>query len=383
MVVHSGTVSVAAHIQVLSKYWTNYILSISTIGASMNPILTLFYNPDERRLRAGWRFIAHLLLLAAGYILSSALLQFVTAGLMEAGISFAPVFFFLGSALVFVLLYRLIARWVDRRPFSDYGFHLDRKWWLDLAFGMALGGVLMGLIFLVERLLGWVEVTGYRSTGGSSAPFLVGMAVALAQFILVSVQEELVSRGYMMRNFAEGMNLRWLGPRAGLLISYAFTSSIFGLLHFANPNASLVSTFYLMVAGLFLGLGFLLTGELAIPLGLHLTWNFFQGNVFGFPVSGGQAGFTLVEIVQRGPEVWTGGAFGPEAGLIGLLAILLGSALIVAWTRINRGSAVPAWNLAVYRPVMPPQNAALKAEARDEPSAQPGPVDPEAGQSPD
>lgn len=349
----------------------------------MNPILNIFFNPEERRLRTGWRFIAHLLVLAAGYFLSDALLQMVTAGLREAGIAFAPVIYFLGTALAFLLFYRLIARWIDRRSFSDYGFHLDRKWWMDLGFGMALGGLLMGLIFLVERLLGWVEVTGYISTGGSSRLFLVGMAVALAQFTMVSVQEELVSRGYMMRNFAEGMNLRWLGPRAGLLISYAFTSSIFGLMHFANPNASLVSTFYLMVAGLFLGLGFLLTGELAIPLGLHLTWNFFQGNVFGFPVSGVQSGFTVIEIVQRGPDAWTGGVFGPEAGLIGLAAILLGSGLMVIWTRVTRGSAAPVWSLAIYKPVAPQRGATLSAGTTGERSAPLQPADPEAGRSPD
>ena len=101
----------------------------------------------------------------------------------------------------------------------------------------------------------------------------------------------------------------------------------------------------LMVAGLFLGLGLVLTGRLGLPIGLHISWNFFQGNVFGFPVSGNDyAAATFLAIRQGGPDLWTGGAFGPEAGLIGIGAILLGCGLTVLWVRFSYG------RVALYRP---------------------------------
>ena len=92
------------------------------------------------------------------------------------------------------------------------------------------------------------------------------------------------------------------------------------------------------LAGLFLGLAYVLTGELAIPIGLHITWNLFQGPVYGFPVSGTTArGAQVLVIEQGGPEAWTGGTFGVEGGLLCLLLTLLGSALIVGWVRWREG----------------------------------------------
>ena len=79
-----------------------------------------------------------------------------------------------------------------------------------------------------------------------------------------------------------------------------------------------------------------MTGSIAIPIGIHVSWNFFQGHVFGFPVSGGKDFFTtVVAIEQGGPELWTDGAFGPEAGLIGLFGFVLGALLVTVWIRVR------------------------------------------------
>jgi uncharacterized protein len=91
------------------------------------------------------------------------------------------------------------------------------------------------------------------------------------------------------------------------------------------------------------------TGELALSIGLHIAWNFFQGYVFGFAVSGARPGGSLIGIQQGGPVPWTGGPWGPEGGLLGLLVLLAGSLLILGWVRLTRGAARPADRLAVYR----------------------------------
>ena len=155
------------------------------------------------------------------------------------------------------------------------------------------------------------------------------------------MHEEFFSRGYQLKNLAEGFNGLWgLGPRGAVLVATFVSAIIFGLLHAGNPNATWVSTFNIFLAGLFLALGYVLTGELALPIGLHMGWNFFQGNVFGFPVSGtGANATTFIAIHQGGNPLVTGGAFGPEAGLIGIAAMLLGSLLIIGWVRMQYGAA--------------------------------------------
>jgi membrane protease YdiL (CAAX protease family) len=247
------------------------------------------------------------------------------------------------------LLLRPVSVWLagffpDRRRFSDFGVHVNPDWWLDLGFGLALGAVLMGLIFTVEVAAGWITVTGtlqgqlpalLPGIPMPSVPLGVGMLASLLVFVAVGIGEEFLSRGYHLKNMAEG--LAFLNPKGAIIIATVISSAIFGLMHAGNPNANVISTFNLFLAGVFLALGYILTGELAIPIGLHITWNFFQGNVFGFPVSGMNAGATLIAIEQGGNDLVTGGAFGPEAGLIGIAAMILGSVMTILWVRVRYG----------------------------------------------
>jgi membrane protease YdiL (CAAX protease family) len=227
---------------------------------------------------------------------------------------------------------------LDKRQFSEFGLQLDQDWGADFCFGIGLGAVLMLLIFLVELSLGWVEVDGFFSITGSELPFYIAILVPFLLFVLVGFYEELLSRGYHLTNLAEGLASSLKSPSLAIFLAAVLSSIIFSILHLMNPNSSSMSAINIFGAGLFLGSGYLLTGRLGLPIGLHISWNFFQGNVFGFPVSG-FADFTasLISIRQSGPDLWTGGEFGPEGGLIGSLIILLGFALVLLYHKIRYG----------------------------------------------
>lgn len=312
--------------------------------------LRLFYNSQEYRLRCIWRLLFQLLILMA--IFTGSGLLFYTVNLflpLPDNFITNPIFGFILALFSVLGSLKLASRWLDRRPFIDYGFHFNQRWWFDFSFGLVLGMVLMAIIFLIELASGWITITQTLLNRGSGTTFWVEMALGFLYFLAVGIYEEAFSRGYQLRNLAEGFRHSRLDPRLSLMIGYFLSSIIFGFLHVGNPNANAISTINIVLAGLFLGFGFILTGELAIPIGLHFTWNFFQGYVFGFPVSGTGTRATLIAIQQDGPTLLTGGAFGPEAGLIGLLAILLGFLLTYIWIKKFHGKVKLEKRLAEYR----------------------------------
>jgi hypothetical protein len=320
----------------------------------MQAIKAVFWNSNQRRLRTLWRLIGQILILIIVALVIEAAVGFIAVGMLVAQEGISPdqlsnpqvvqrfimqnqllyALSTLGIAIASLVGVWLAGRFLDRRPFADFGFHLDRNWWADFGFGLVLGAVLMLLIFLIELAAGWVTVTGTFVTRSPTATFLSAILVPLVTFLAVGFYEELLFRGYQLQNLSEGLTWRVIGPRAAILIATFLSSAAFGIAHASNPNASVFSTFNIFLAGFLLGAGYLLTGELAIPIALHITWNFFQGNVFGFPVSGADfSSATFISIDQGGPDLWTGGAFGPEAGLLGLGAMILGIFLTVLWIR--------------------------------------------------
>ncbi len=302
----------------------------------------IFWNSEENRLRAAWRLCLYLLILL-GTTMSLGLISGVLFVIIRFIIpelvndpAYTNIFQMLLITLVMIIGTWITTRWIDRRKFATLGLQFDKKWWFDLGFGAFLGGFLMAFIFLTELAFGWIKVESYLFTLPDYPNFWLGILMYAFQFIFVGIYEELFSRGYLLLNLAEGATFV-RDRKTGLLISYLLTSSLFGLMHAINPGSTPASVLNIMVAGLFLGLGMVLTGRMGLSIGLHITWNFFQGNIFGFSVSGIRTGVNLIHITQQGNELITGGSFGPEGGLISILAIIIGMACIFAWVKWQDG----------------------------------------------
>nr|WP_305794431.1 type II CAAX endopeptidase family protein [Halomarina rubra] len=230
-----------------------------------------------------------------------------------------------GSAVGTTLAVLFVAREGDKRTVADLGLALDRRWWADLLVGFALGALLLTGIFLVLVGGEWARVARV------GLPALVPWFGTLGLFLVVGFYEELFVRGWLLTNVAEGFAA--LGERLAAAIAIVASAGVFGALHLANPGATLASTLGVTAAGVFLGYAFVRTASLALPVGVHVTWNFVQGAVWGFPVSGIATPATVVETVRSGPGLVTGGAFGPEASLLGLGASVAGTLVVAVYAR--------------------------------------------------
>lgn len=298
-------------------------------GSRRSFLAFLFRSSAELRLRAGWRLLLQALLQVVLTLAASVSLQSALARLhINAYDSSSLPNLALGALIqVFTITFSvfLARRLLDRRPFVSLGLTFDGRVLPDIAAGIAITAVMMGAVFLSEWRLGWLTLDGFSWSTEPLAGMLANIVLFFALFIVVGWNEELMSRGYHLQTIASGMGLPW-----GLVLS----SAIFGALHLGNPNATSVSAVGIFLAGLFLGYAYIRTRQLWLSIGLHIGWNFFEGVVFGFPVSGLSI-YQLTHVTVSGPSIWTGGAFGPEAGLIVIPSIAFGIVLIHIYTRIR------------------------------------------------
>lgn len=225
----------------------------------------------------------------------------------------------------------LARRLFDRRSLSSLGLTFDAHTFPDLLAGMAIAFSMMGTVFLIQLAAGWLTLEGWGWQQLSWQGTLINLLLSLVLYILVGFQEELLFRGYQLQNLVEGWSLPW-----ALLTS----SVLFALAHLSNPSANWNAFLGIALAGMLLALAWLRTRSLWLPIGLHIGWNFFEGTVFGFPVSG-LGGFHLVRHRVDGPLLITGGAFGPEAGAVLLPGLILAAWIIVRCTRRRPPSLPP------------------------------------------
>ncbi len=292
-------------------------------------MIYLLWNRRERRLRAFWRilvqFISMIIIgLTVAFLLSAA------EPYLGSWISSNPRwelfsgFVIQASSLILggLLCYRL----VDRRRFSD--LRMDVKFLREFLAGCGLGAFCMTWVLLIGLAGRWVEIVPKEVTTTWSE-ILGWQLLWFLVMVTVGVSEEIFSRGCHLKNLAEGF--RPLGLGMSVVLSTMLSSVVFGALHLTNPNANWISTINITSAGIFLAVARIATGSLALPIGIHTTWNFFQGPVFGFSVSGIVTPGSALAVRSTGAEWLTGGAFGPEAGALGLMATLIGGIAILVW----------------------------------------------------
>ena len=140
------------------------------------------------------------------------------------------------------------------------------------------------------------------------------LSLSLIMFIFGAFYEEILIRGYLLTRLCRsGLNI-W--------ISLIITSLIFSALHLANPDMSICSAVNLFLGGFFDGCIFLLTGSLWSAVISHCAWNWLQGPIFGFNVSGGEFYQSLITLEYPSYNLINGGLFGFEGSIICTILLL-------------------------------------------------------------
>jgi CAAX protease family protein len=313
--------------------------------------MKIFTARPQDRLRLVWRLLLHgaavsILGLGPVFVVAEGLTTLHRRGLFLAGLPHAPydmvINMIVGPLLTagIVTATLLCSSHLDRRQARDLGAIPDRFWLRDWSFGLLLGGVLMGGIFLLERVSGWVRIVPQPRLESAHTSLALCIGFSLTKALCVGVYEEFVSRGYHLHNLAEAFRRDDdSDPRRAGLWAALSSSALFALLHASTAHTSALSMAGLLCVGLLLAAGVLFTGRLGLAIGLHTGWNFFQGAVFGFPVSGDLEPGSLMQLDLGGPVWITGGSYGPEGGCLGALAAVTGIVAVACWARVCHSTA--------------------------------------------
>lgn len=272
------------------------------MSSGRSPVHRVFFGPFG--LRAGWRILTWVML--AAYLL-------IAFGWGATALGASPGF---GLQVSVELGAALIAGWlllatVDRRKLGALGFAADPAAPRETGVGLALGAGAIGVVAIVLAVAGsarWV------ADAGTVPEFVAALARAFVFFAVAAAAEEAIFRGYAFQALVQG-----IGAWPAVLL----TSAAFALAHGRNPGVDDLAMANIFAAGVMLGWAYLRTRSLWFATAVHLGWNWTMSAVLEFPVSGLQRDVPLWDQVDAGPRWFSGGAFGPEAGVAATAAIVV------------------------------------------------------------
>ncbi|MGO8788214.1 MAG: lysostaphin resistance A-like protein [Terriglobia bacterium] len=264
---------------------------------------------DDDRLRPIWRFLLSVVFLFAVFVFVQEIVGAVfLTGNIHPSLFVALFWQSLVLLLAIIAVFKLMTAVFDRRPLGCVGLAFHSRWWRELSRGLAVGAAMLFLTAAVEWGCGFAHFTFVPH------PMLRAGSFTCLMFAVAATNEEAIFRGYPFQRLVESIT-----PAGGI----AATSVLFGLVHFANPHRTWISTLNTALIGIPFAIAYLRTRSLWMPIGMHFIWNFLLGFFLGLPVSGLTIPVSVFAARVRGPVWLTGGDYGPEGGLVAMGAILL------------------------------------------------------------
>lgn len=218
-----------------------------------------------------------------------------------------------------VILLWLFMKFIDKQPFIQIGLQTKGRL-KEFNYGIFLGFIIMGAAFLFLFSINEIVFVNFSFN-------LNKVLLSIVLFTGVSVFEEVVFRGYMLKNLLESFN-----PYLALFISSIF----FSLIHGSNPNVTTLGLCNIFLAGFFLGASYVFTKNLWFPIALHFSWNFFQ-SMFGFKVSGLDS-YSIIEFTIPENNMLNGGEFGFESSYLSIIILILG--IFIIWNYFKNNTLI-------------------------------------------
>ena len=289
----------------------------------------LFIN-ENGQLRSGWRFV----FFCSAFIVLTVLVTATVIGILQK----SPIGFDADSLInqvlghcvglvIAIFLGWLCGKIFEDLPFRALGAWFTKFWFKDLILGCLLGLASITFAVLVAMAFGGLRFE-FNAAAGMSAIYLT-LAISFIIYFFGAAFEEVLFRGYIFQTLVRA-KLAWLA----ILLTSAFFASV----HLGNPNAGTFSTINTALAGIWLGVAYLKTRTLWLVFGIHLSWNWFLGSIYGIEVSGltDLSPAPLFLEIDSGPSWITGGDYGIEGGISCTIALII--------------STIAIWYLPILKP---------------------------------
>ncbi len=256
------------------------------------------------RLRSGWRFTVFLF---SFFLLSlpAQILTIAVVGRQEQKTMLLVVASSAVSSAISIGLGWIYGKAFENVPIKALGILPTKGWMRHFCFGCLLGFLTLTTAVLISFAFGGLRL---ESNQNLQLQMFWTITTLFGVFFIAALSEETLFRGYMLQTFCRS-NLAWFG-----ILS---SSVLFASAHNMNPNASWLSFLNTFIAGIWLCIAYLKTRNLWFPLGIHISWNWFQGCFFGINVSGFDefSANSIFKVIEKGNPLIGGGDYGIEGGI--------------------------------------------------------------------
>ena len=275
----------------------------------------IFFGPAE--LRPGWRLVIFLAIVIALINATNLVFNWLLRGVDKTAVF---LIFQLINFLIFLFASWIMGR-IERRTIADYGLP-----WRNM-FGIRFWqGVLLGFA-AITALLAAMRVAGvfYFGTVALRGAEVWKWAIAYAPvFLLVALREEFRARGYGLYTLTAG-----IGFCPAAIVSAAY----FGYSHHGNSGEDWIGLFNAGAFGLLACFLLRRTGNLWLPIGLHMAFDWGETYFYGVADSGQTLPGHLLNSSSSGPAWLSGGTVGPEGSLLCTLMLVIVWLVCAAWLR--------------------------------------------------